>query len=100
MAMTATSAGNKLKTAYQNAGGVTALPWATIIELLLSLFGDCTTAQAQQVAKKHPLAVELMFGNKLLTDMPSLKPKDRRLIAGLAVKEFAKAKASDIDGMR
>lgn len=57
---------SKLQKNYEEAGGTkTAIPWASIISLVLELLSGCGAKDAKTFAKEHPIAFEFLVKNKL-----------------------------------
>lgn len=56
----------KLQAAYVASGGkAKALPWAEIIQILMTLFAGCTPKQAKAWSKDHPVAAKALIRSKL-----------------------------------
>lgn len=89
------TASAKLNRAYTSAGGKNAIPWASIIQMIMSLLSGCTPANAKKFGKAHPLALEFLLRNKLKEES-SLSQNDIKLVAKTAVDQFNKATVADI----
>lgn len=95
--MTSNQAEVKLQKAYAKAGGTNgALPWAEILQAILSLLGVCTAKSAKEFGRNHPAALQLMLQNKLRDDLPDVTRKDRVLVAQAGVAAFNAASLADI----
>lgn len=89
------TASAKMSRAYASAGGKNVIPWASIIQMIMSLLGGCTPANAKKFGKAHPLALEFLLRSKLKEES-SLNPNDIKLVAKISVDQFNKATVADI----
>ena len=74
---------------YAAAGGtnVGAIPWALIIQLIVSLLGGCTTAKgAKRWARRHPEACKDMIADKLKEERTFASSGDRAACVEAAYK--------------
>ena len=88
---------------YAAAGGrnAEALPWAAIIQLLMSLFGGgCPAKRAKRWARLFPEATKKMLDDKLKADGYFSNGKDRAAAVEAAYKTFLSSGDADIDSLR
>lgn len=102
--MTTDKATQKLQSAYTKLGGKSTIPWATILQMILSLLAGCTTPVAKRFGKNHPLALEYLLTQRLKEGTPpisaQLGAKDTKLVAQAGVAAFNAASVADIDSLR
>ncbi len=81
-------------------GKAKALPWAAIIQLILTLLGGCSAKGAKRFARRHPDALEDMLANKLREEGGHLcKGNDVAMVAVAAVQVFNAASVAEIESM-
>jgi hypothetical protein len=81
----------KYAKAYASEGGrnAAAFPWASIIELIKSLLGGCTTTiGARRWARRNPVQFKAMVASKLLETNVFLSATDRNAATEAAYKTF------------
>lgn len=92
----------RLKKSYDSNGGknVSALPWAAIVEALMSLFGNCPAKRTKRWAKLHPVAAKSAIDEKLKEEGTFTSNKDRKAAVDAAYDTFIKTSDSELESMR
>lgn len=87
---------------YVAAGGknVGAIPWALIIEALLSLFGDCPAKRAKRWVRMFPDAAAKAVDDKLKGDAMLASTASRTATSKAAVKTFLSMSEAEIESLR
>lgn len=83
---------------YTDMGGTKALPWAAIIQLVMTLLGGCSPKAAKRFATRHPEALQTMLENKLREES-EISRTDVPLVAAAGVKVFSSSSVADIEAM-
>lgn len=90
----------KLQKNYASAGGrnASAIPWAVLIELLLSLFGDgCTPKRAKRFARMFPGPTKKLLDDQLKEDGMFVSAKDRKAAVEAAYRTFINMPDEEIE---
>ena len=94
---------DKFAKKYAALGGnnVGVVPWASIIELVLSLFGGCTAPKAaKRWMRRHPEAAKEMISEKLKGEESFTASKNRNAAVEAAYATFLSTPDNVIESMR
>ena len=97
--MNSLQAQTKLQTAYAAAGGVGALPWDKIIEIVMKIVSACGLMNTKTTAENAPLVARLIVARKLKEELPSVKLNQRLIAAQVGVDFVAKTSVSALKGI-
>lgn len=88
----------KLQRAYAKAGGVKAIPWQQILELLMKFLGGCSAPQAKAFASAHPVAAEFLLRRQILSET-TVPRKEAILVAKVSIETFNAVRVADIESL-
>jgi hypothetical protein len=92
----------RLMKSYESNGGknVGALPWAAIIQALLSIFGNCPVSRTKRWARRNPEAAKEAINDRLLEGGYFSSTKDRKITVDSSYKDFLATPDSELESMR